>query len=131
MGYLYYNSDSTDVLYVHASMKEQFNLYYRMYPIVANKIIPGTAGFPCCPRYVKEKYNKNDSGIVADVEKISQTNNASVVRLLFTGRQAHWRFIQREDPNLMKEELLERGLKHLKSIVSFKGILIEEYKFQD
>jgi hypothetical protein len=125
MNYLANKSTDDDILYVHASMREQFDLYSKVYSIQAKKVLYGDFGWPCCTR--------NDStGLSGEINafenlKIMTQKENNKVRLLFTGRIGHWNYVGRSDPDMLHEKLASKGCKRDSSKTDFRKIIIDEY----
>jgi hypothetical protein len=125
MNYLADKSTADDILYVHASMREQFVLYSRVYTIQARKVLYGDFGWPCCTR--------NDSTGLSgeinafEISKIKTQKENNKVRLLFTGRIGHWNYVGRSDPDMLHDKLVLQGCKRDSSTTEFRKIIIDEY----
>ena len=126
MNYLAIESTEDDILYVHASMREQFDLYSRGYSIQASKVILGNIGWPCCIR--NNAKDLSNEIIAFEVSKISSRKEKNKLRLLFTGRPAHWKYIGRYDPEILRNNLASVGCKRDYSTTDFRNIIIEEYR---
>jgi hypothetical protein len=97
---------ANDVLYVHATMREQFKLYTRGEPISPSRVIYGRIGMPCCPRKdyrSPERESEKDSS-----DEIIALGNAAAGRrlwLLITNRALHWVHVRRDDIVLFEHGL--------------------------
>jgi hypothetical protein len=126
MNYLASKSTENDILYVHASMREQFDLYSRVYPIRAGKIILGNIGWPCCTR--NNSLDLSNEIITFEISKIRPWKEKNKLRLLFTGRAYHWNYIGRYDPEILHNKLASVGCRRDYSTTDFSNIIIEEYR---
>lgn len=106
VAYLAQRVQSKDVLYVHASMREQFKLYSRALPVTASSIVFGKIGMPCCPR---KDYRSPSQETVTDIAReifaLGEASTGRFLWLLITDRPLHWFQIRRNDI-----EIFERGL---------------------
>jgi hypothetical protein len=93
---------SDDVLFVHPTMREQFKHYTRFYPIVAQRIIHGNLGKPCCPRHDYRPPEQESEKEIID--EISSLKNAAASRrlwVLMTNRRLHWVHMRRNDIEML------------------------------
>jgi hypothetical protein len=106
VAYLRQRAEANDVLYVHATMREQFKLYTRALPVPASRIVYGNIGMPCCPRRDYRSPQQESEKNITD-EIVALTNAATGRRLwmLITNRGLHWFHVRRNDI-----EIFERGL---------------------
>ena len=106
VAYLKQHVEAEDILFVHATLREQFKLYTRGRPMVVQRIIFGKVGMPCCPR---SDYRTPQQESERDIsEEITALKNAATGRRLWvfmTNRRLHWVHMRRNDI-----EIFERGL---------------------
>jgi hypothetical protein len=108
--YLRKNVGPSDLVLVHASLREGFLLYTSMQGWTAQPVIYGNTGWPCCPR-----------GRPADVdistpEKIRHDLDAKIPRefhgriwLFYTNRPQHWAYVRVEDSKLWQNYFWSRN----------------------
>jgi hypothetical protein len=108
--YLRKNVGPSDLVLVHASLREGFLLYTAMQGWTAQPVIYGNTGWPCCPR-----------GRPADVdistpEKIRHDLDAKIPRefhgriwLFYTNRPQHWAYVRVEDSKLWQNYFWSRN----------------------
>lgn len=125
MNYIASESAEDDILYVHASMREQFSLYSKIYPIRSKQVILGDIGWPCCTR--NNPMGSSEKTIASDISIIKSRKEKTKLRLLFTGRPGHWIYLGRSDPELFHDIITSMGCRRDDSIKDFWHILIEEY----
>jgi hypothetical protein len=108
--YLRKNVGPSDLVLVHASLREGFLLYTAMQGWTAQPVIYGNTGWPCCPR-----------GRPADVdistpEKIRHDLDAKIpqefhgrIWLFYTNRPLHWAYVRVEDSKLWQNYFWSRN----------------------
>lgn len=125
--YLSERVEPPDILYVHASMREQFKLYSRLMPVSA-KIVWGNIGWPCCPRDVSvDRLGESEDILREELAQLEIPATNSSVWLLFTDRPGHWASSGRRGPGIFAPWLIGAGC--LRSeLVSFRGVRIDKYQ---
>jgi hypothetical protein len=128
MEYISKNSTENDILYIHSSMREQFKLYANLYPISSDIIIYGNIGWPCCTRENSDNELQSQEQIMSkEINRLKYPKHNYYLRLLFTGRNVHWKYIKRNDPENFKLWLSEIGCVNVASVVRYENIRIDEY----
>ena len=113
-----------DVLFVHPTMREQFKHYTRFYPIVAQRIIHGNLGKPCCPRHDYRPPEQESEKEIID--EISSLKNAAAGRrlwVLMTNRRLHWVHMRRNDIEMLDRGLILSGCQRLGN-ANFTGVYL-------
>lgn len=106
VAYLRQRVQADDVLFVHATMREQFKLYSRAQPVLARRIMYGKVGMPCCPRSdYRSPQQESEQDITDEIAALSRAATGRRLWVLMTNRGLHWFHVQRNDI-----ELFERGL---------------------
>jgi hypothetical protein len=105
IAYLAQRVQASDVLYIHAAMREQFKLYGRTLPS-ATSIFYGKVGMPCCPRKdYRNPQQETADDVFGEIAALSNMAAGRSLWVLVTDRPLHWFYLRRNDI-----ELLERGL---------------------
>jgi hypothetical protein len=128
VGYLAQRVQPDDVLYVHASMGEQFKFYERLTPPAANRVVHGSVGFPCCPRKGYRDPRRESIRIVA--EEIFELGALAAGRSLWflvTDRISQWRILRRNDIEMFEFGLAKSGCKKIDGI-EFVGVRIDRFE---
>jgi len=99
-----------DLLWVHASCSEAFELYARMTAWNDAPVQFGHTGWPCCPRGIPvvEGSGKEDD-VRSDLTSRVPTSFSGTVWLLYTTRAAHWKFVGVDQTKVMEDVFRERG----------------------
>lgn len=106
VAYLRQRVQADDVLFVHATMREQFKLYSRAQPVLASRIMYGKVGMPCCPRSdYRSPQQESEQDITDEITALSSAATGRRLWVLMTNRDLHWFIVQRNDI-----EIFERGL---------------------
>jgi hypothetical protein len=124
VAYLKQHAQSNDVLYVHATMGEQFKLYTRAQPVQVSRVIYGKIGMPCCPRRDYQSPQQESEKDVAD--EITALSNAAIGRplwVLMTNRGLHWFHVRRNDVAIFERGLAAKGCQKLRE-ERFTGVYV-------
>ena len=106
VAYLRQRVQADDVLFVHATMREQFKLYTRAQPVPARRLVYGKVGMPCCPRSdYRSPQQESEQDITDEITALSSAAAGRRLWVLMTNRGLHWFHVQRNDI-----EIFERGL---------------------
>jgi hypothetical protein len=125
--YLSEKVEPPDILYVHASMREEFKLYSRLMPVAAQKSILGNISWPCCPRDVSLNEQKDrQNRLRGELERLEIPENGSVW-LLFIDLPGYWSRMERNDPEMFDRWLARAGFFHAQAI-PFHGVRIDKYE---
>jgi len=107
--YLRKNVGPSDLVLVHASLREGFLLYTAMQGWTAKPVIYGDTGWPCCPR------DRPPGLDISTPEKIRHDLDAKIPRdfhgwiwLFYTNRPLHWAYVRVEDSNLWQNYFWSR-----------------------
>jgi hypothetical protein len=126
--YLSENVQPNDLLYVHASMREQFKLYSRLTPILSTKVVWGNIGWPCCPRDISvDRLGESDDILPAEMARLEVTGENNSVWLLFSDRPGYWRRSGRRGPGIFEPWLKGAGCLH-SELVPLRGVRIDKYQ---
>lgn len=116
-----------DVVYVHASMAEQFRLYARRTPVDAARIVMGRIGGPCCPRATPSDWGEPAARRVPpEVERLELDALRGRLHLFFADRGGYWALVGRDDPLAFREALEARGCEQVSSH-RFPGTRFDTY----
>jgi hypothetical protein len=126
--YLAERVEQSDVVYIHASMREQFKLYSHLTPVAATNLVLGNIGWPCCPRDVSLSEPKGLELEKALVEEVSRVEfrDSTTIWLLFIDHPRYWARKGRSDPEVFKRRLAKTGWFH--SAVKLRGVHIDKYE---
>jgi hypothetical protein len=119
-----------DVLYVHASMREQFKLYSRLAPVFSfsEEIVLGNIGWPCCPRDVSvDRLGEGNDILPAEMARLEIPRKNNSLWLLFSDRPGYWSRSGRRGPDIFRSWLLGAGCLHAE-LVPFRGVRIDKYQ---
>jgi len=118
---------TSDTIYVHASMREQFKLYSRLTPVSGQAVVWGNIGRPCCIRDAALEEQEDLRSILrAEMARLEFPENSGSLWLLFTDRPGHWRR-GRNDPEIFERWLTRAGCFHTEAIL-FRGVRIDKYQ---
>ncbi len=104
------NVGPSDLVLVHASLREGFLLYTAIQGWTARPVIYGDTGWPCCPR------GKQAGPDVSTPEQVRHDLDTKVPRdfhgriwLFYTDRPTHWDYVRVYDPKLWKNYFWNRN----------------------
>jgi hypothetical protein len=108
--YLHQNVAPSDVVLVHASLREGFLLYTAIEGWNAPPVVYGDMGWPCCPR---DRLSGPDT---ATPDKVLQDLDSKVPRdfhgriwLFYTDRPLHWDYLHAYDPKIWQNYFWSRN----------------------
>jgi hypothetical protein len=128
IGYLAQRIEPDDVLYIHATMRQQLKLYGQTLP--ANKIVHGGIGAPCCPRNgYRDPRQESVEDLYREVSVLSKAAAGRRLWLVSTDRQLHWVHVQRNDVKLLERGLASGGCAKIEE-ARFKGVYIGRFGCQ-
>jgi len=117
-----------DVLYVHASMREQFKFYEKLSPLAANRVVFGSVGFPCCTRRGYRNPRRESTTVVAqEILGLSASATGRTLWLLITNRDSHWRYSRRNDIEMFEFGLVKVGCRKENGI-DLVGVRVDQFK---
>jgi hypothetical protein len=109
IAYVAQRLEANDVLYIHATMREQFKLYNRAPPVTAN-IVYGKIGMPCCPRKDYRSPQQESAKDIADeILALSNVAAGRFLWLLITDRALNRVYARRNDIEIFERGLADRG----------------------
>jgi len=109
VAYLRQRAQADDVLFVHATMREQFKLYTRAEPVPARRIVYGKVGMPCCPRHdYRNPQQESEKDITDEISAVGSGAAGRRLWLLITNRALHWYYIRRNDIEILERVLAGR-----------------------
>lgn len=104
------NVAPSDLMLVHASLREGFLLYTAIQGWTARPVIYGDTGWPCCPR------GKQAGPDVSTPEQVRRDLDAKIPRdfhgriwLFYTDRPLHWDYVRVYDPKLWQNYFWSRN----------------------
>ena len=109
IAYVSQRLQANDVVYVHATMREQFKLYNRS-PAGMTRIFYGKIGMPCCPR--KDYRNPQQESAKDIADEILALSNVAAGRFLWlviTDRALNRVYARRDDIEIFVRGLADRG----------------------
>ena len=110
VAYLRQRARADDVLYVHATMREQFKLYTRAQPVPASSVIYGMIGMPCCPRRnYRSPQQESEKDVTDEIVALSNAANGRRLWVLITNRGLHWFHVRRNDIDIFERGLAREG----------------------
>jgi hypothetical protein len=117
-----------DVVYIHASMREEFKLYSRLTPVLSATIVWGNIGWPCCPRDVSvDRLGEADEILPEELARLGIPGKNSSVWLLFNNRPGYWERSGRRGPGIFTRWLADAGCTPAE-LVPFRGVRIDNYQ---
>jgi hypothetical protein len=109
IAYLAQRLQANDVLYIHATMREQFKLYNRA-PPVTTRIVYGKIGMPCCPRKDYRSPQQESAKDFADeILALSGVAAGRFLWLLITDRALNRVYARRDEIEIFERGLADRG----------------------
>jgi hypothetical protein len=101
---------SSDVLYVHATMSEPFELYRHRLTSPPSGIIYGKIGSPCCPRHeYRDPRQESADDVSSEISMVSEAAAGRSLWLLSTDRELHWLHVGRNDVAIFSRALPGQG----------------------
>jgi hypothetical protein len=126
--YLAQRVPANDVLYVHASMQEQFKLYSRAMPVSGASIVYGRVGMPCCPRNgYRSPKRESVEDIASEIFALSNMAAGRSLWLFITDRDHHWFHLQRDDIDMFERGLGSQGCEKIDE-AKFTGAYIARFR---
>lgn len=105
---------ANDLLYVHASMREQFKFYSQVKPVLTASLVYGTVGSPCCPRKeYRDPRQETLNDVARELVALSKTAAGQTVWVLLTARTGHWLYLRRNDIELFRRGLASLGCRKI------------------
>jgi len=108
--YLHQKVSPSDVVLVHASLREGFLLYSAIEGWTAPPVIYGDTGWPCCPR------DRPSGPDTATPDKVNRDLDDKVPRdfhgriwLFYTDRPLHWDYLHAYDPKIWQNYFWSRN----------------------
>jgi hypothetical protein len=98
-----------DLIWVHASVEEDFKLYERILGWQDPPARLGSTGRPCCTRNQNAVQTASESGARAELEHALAETKPARVRLLYTNRPIHWTLVGADESAVMQSVLREKG----------------------
>jgi uncharacterized membrane protein len=127
IAYVAQRLQANDVLYIHATMLEQFKLYNRAPPVTA-RIVYGKIGMPCCPRKDYRSPQQESAKDIADeILALSNVAAGRLLWLLITDRALHRVYARRNETEIFERGLAGRGCAKLEE-AKLTGIYIGRFE---
>jgi hypothetical protein len=125
--YLAQRVQMDDVLYIHATMREQFKLYGQTLPAGIGSVVYGKIGAPCCPRrdYRNPRLEASED-ISGEIGGLSKAAAGRYLWLLSTDRELHRLQVQRNDVEIFDRGLASQGCRKIDE-VRFVGVYIGRF----
>jgi hypothetical protein len=128
VAYLRQRAERNDVLYVHATMREQFKLYTRAQPVPASRVFYGMTGMPCCPRRnYRSPQQESEKDITAEIVALSNAATGRRLWVLITNRGLHRFHARRNDIDIFERGLSSEGCQKLGE-EKFTGVYVAGFE---
>jgi uncharacterized membrane protein len=128
IAYLARRIQANDVLYVHATMREQFKLYGGMLPAATSSIFYGKVGMPCCPRKnYRSPQQESADDVIGEISTVSNAAAGRSLWFLVTDRPLHWFYLQRNDIEILERRLAKQGCEKTEE-AKFTGVYIGHFR---
>jgi hypothetical protein len=108
--YLRMNAAPSDLVLVHASLREGFLLYTAIQGWTAQPAMYGDTGWPCCPR------GKRSGPDTSTPEEVWRDLDAKIphdfhgrIWLFYTDRPLHWNYLRAYDPQIWQNYFWRRN----------------------
>jgi len=99
-----------DIVLVHASSKEGFQLYATMHGWQGPPVIYGETGWPCCARGEDARPGvSTKQKVFQDLDSKLPQRFSGRIWLVYTTRSAHWAYAGLDEANLWRVHVWERG----------------------
>ena len=127
IAYLKQHAQANDVLYVHATMREQFKLYARTQWMPASRVFYGRIGVPCCPRKgYRSPQQESERDITDEIIALSKAATERRLWVLMTNRALHWFHVRRNDIEIFERGLAGEGCQKLQE-ETFMGVYVAAF----
>jgi 4-amino-4-deoxy-L-arabinose transferase-like glycosyltransferase len=127
VAYLAQRIQVNDLLYIHATMREQFKLYSGIRPVATTNIVYGKIGMPCCPRKdYRAPGQESIRDIASEIFALSSAGAGGSLWLLVTDRPLHWFHVQRNDIEIFGRGLTSQGCKKIEE-ARFTGVYVGRF----
>jgi len=118
---------SSDVLYVHATVREPFKLYGPMLLPAISRVVHGRIGAPCCPRHDYRNPRRESADEVSrEILSLSKVAAGRSLWLLSTDRELHWLHVRRNDVEIFERALPGHGCRKSDE-AKFAGIYLGRF----
>lgn len=108
--YLRKNVAPSDLVLVHASLREGFLLYTAIEGWAGPPVIYGDTGWPCCPRGKQAGPNASTpEDVLRDLDAKVPRDFRGRVWLFYTDRPLHWDYVRVYDPKLWQNYFWSRN----------------------
>ena len=108
--YLHMNVAPSDLVLVHASLREGFLLYTAIQGWKAPPVIYGDTEWPCCPRFKKAGRDVSTAeDVMRDVDSKVPHDFHGRIWLFYTDRPLHWDYVHMYDPKLWQNYFWSRS----------------------
>jgi len=110
--YLRMNVAPSDLVLVHASLREGFLLYTSIQPWTGRPVIYGDTEWPCCPRGKLAGPDVSTAeDVLHDVDSKVPHDFHGRIWLFYTDRPLHWDYVHVYDPKLWQNYFWSRNCK--------------------
>jgi hypothetical protein len=108
--YLHKNVAPSDLVLVHASLREGFFLYTRMQGWTGPPVIYGDTGWPCCPRDTPAgPATATPDNVLRDLDAKIPHDFHGRIWLFYTDRPLHWDYVRAYDPQIWQNYFWSRN----------------------
>jgi hypothetical protein len=99
-----------DLLLVHASVKEGFQLYAAMDGFTEPRPVYGATGWPCCVRgHLAPPHSSSRPAVIEDLQAKIPKNFTGRVWLMYSSRPTQWNYTGLDEGNLWRSEVWAMG----------------------
>jgi hypothetical protein len=120
--YLKLHAAASDLLLVHPSLKEGFELYAAMEHFSAPAAVYGSTGWPCCVRgHLDGLHSSSRQAVIGDLRAKIPKHFSGRVWLLYATRPTQWDYVGLDEGNLWRSRVWAMGCPP-EEFVSLAGI---------
>jgi hypothetical protein len=119
-----------DVVYVHASMTEQFRFYSRLTPIRSARVLYGRVGWGCCPRVPWLEGTQDETTVAEETARLEVPRITASIWLLYEDGPGQWEWFERQfgrrDPEVFAGVLSGAGCRRV-ATEAFHWIRVDRF----
>jgi hypothetical protein len=108
--FLHEHAAPSDLLLVHPSVKEGFELYAAMEGFAAPQPVYGATGWPCCVRdHLSPPHSSSRQAVIDDLEAKIPRGFTGRVWLMYSSRPTQWDYTGLDEGNLWRSQVWAMG----------------------
>jgi hypothetical protein len=108
--YLQQHASRSDLLLVHPSVKESFELYATMNRYSGPQPVYGATGWPCCVRgHLGPPRDSSRESVIADLARNIPKSFTGRVWLVYSSRPTQWDYVGLDEGNLWRSQVWAMG----------------------